>query len=59
MTNVFDEENLWNFGNDFARNVEISGGDNSSSTHTNNAKNNFLKLAEGPTGGINDSTGAE
>ena len=56
---MFDEENLWNFGNDFARNVEISDGDNSSSTHTNNAKNNFLKLAEGPTGGINDSTGAE
>ena len=35
--------------NDFARNVVIVGVDNSSSSHTDNQKNNFLVLGEGPT----------
>ena len=30
---------------------------NSASPHTDNRKNNFLVLGEGPTNGINDSTG--
>ena len=46
------------FGNDFARNVVIFGVDNSSSSHTDNQKNKFLVLREGPTQGINDSTGS-
>ena len=32
------------------------GVDNNSSSHTDNWKNNFLALGEGPTQGINDST---
>ena len=48
------------FGNDFARNVVIFGVDNSSSSHTDNQKNNFLVLDEGLTDGtgLSDSTGA-
>ena len=42
----------------FARNVSIFGVDNSWSSHTNNRKNKFLVFGEGPTQGINDSTGA-
>ena len=51
-------EGLWNFDNDFTRNVIIFGVDNSSSSHTNNPKNNFLMLDEVPSDGINDSVGA-
>ena len=51
-------EGSWSFGNDFARNVVIFSVDNSSSSHTDNRKNNFLVLGEGPTQGINDSTGS-
>ena len=47
----------WNFGNDCARNV-IFGVDNSSSSHTDNQKNEFLILDEGDTFGINGSFGA-
>ena len=54
---TFDGEGLWNFGNDFAINIVIFGVDNSSSSTTNNRKNNFLVLGKGPTQGINDSTG--
>ena len=36
----------------------IFGGDNSSSSHTDNRKNNFLVLGEGPTSGINNTIGA-
>ena len=55
---AFDGEGSWSFGNGFARNVVIFGVDNSSSSHTDNQKNNFLVLREGPTQGINDSTGS-
>ena len=34
------------------------GIDNSSSSNTNNRKKDFLALGEGPTDGINNSTGA-
>ena len=37
----------WNFGNGYARNVIIFGADNSSSSHTDDLKNNFLSLGEG------------
>ena len=49
----FDEMNLWTFGNDFARNVVIFGVDDSSSSRSDNRKNNFLIL-----GDINDSFGS-
>ena len=52
------EEFYWIFSNDFVRNVIIFGVDNSSLSHTNNRKYNFLVLGEGPTDGINDRTGA-
>ena len=38
----FDGGDLWNFGNDFAKNTVTSGVDNSSSSHADNQKNNFL-----------------
>ena len=44
------------FGNDFARNLIIVGADNNSSSHSDNHKNNFLMLGEGPTYGINGSS---
>ena len=54
---AFDGEGSWSFVNDFARNIVIFGVDDSSSSHTNNQKNIFLELSEGPTDGINDITG--
>ena len=38
---VFDWAGLWNFGNEFARNVAIFGVDNSPSSHADNGKDNF------------------
>ena len=58
---AFDGKDMWSlillfwFGNDFARNVVIFDVDNTSSSHTNNQKNNVLVLGEGPTKAINDS----
>ena len=48
----------WSFDIDFARNVIIVGVDNSSSSHSDNSKNNFLILGEGPTYDINKSFGS-
>ena len=53
----FDEAGSWNVGNHFARNV-IFGDGNSSSCHTDNCKNDFLVLGEGPTDYFNGSVGA-
>ena len=56
---TFDCAGLWGFSNEFARNVIISGVDNSSSSsHADNHKNNVLVLAERPTDNINGSVGA-
>ena len=44
--------------NDFARNVQIFDVNDSSSFHTNNRKNNYLVLGEGPTYGIKKSFGS-
>ena len=52
---TFDSAGLWSFGNDFARNVIIFGIDKSSSSYSDNRKNNFLILGEGSTYGINGS----
>ena len=45
---AFDGKGSWNFGNDFAENVVIFNVDNSSSSHDNNRKNNFLVVGKGP-----------
>ena len=55
---VFDGKGEWSFGNDYARNVIIFGSDNSSLSHADNLKNNFLLLGEGDTFRINGSFGA-
>ena len=52
----FHGEGSWSFGIGFARCVVIFGVDNSSSSHNDNQKNNFLVLGEGPADDINDST---
>ena len=50
---IFDSAFLWSFNNDIARNVIIFTANNSSSSHTDNHKNKFLVLSEGPVFGIN------
>ena len=54
----FDSAGSWSFDNDIARNVVIFGVDNSSSSHTDNRKNNFLILDECPTFQINGKFGS-
>ena len=49
---AFDGKSFWSFDNYIAKNVVIFGVDNSSSSHIDNPKNNFLVLGEGPTEGI-------
>ena len=46
---AFDWKGLWSFNDDFARNSIVFGVDNSSSSHTDNLKNDFLILSEGDT----------
>ena len=53
---AFDEKGEWSFGNDCAKNVIILGVDNSSSSYTDNLKNDSLILGEGPAVDINGST---
>ena len=53
---IASDGGLWSFGNGFSRNV-IFGVDNTSSSHTDNGKNNFLVLGQGPSDGIDESTG--
>ena len=55
---IFDAKGNWNFDNDFGRNVIIFDVDDSSLSHINNRKNNFLVLGEGNTCGTNESFGA-
>ena len=55
---IFDSGGSWSFDNCFARNVIIFRVYNSSSSHVDNRKNNFLILGEGPTYDINGSFGA-
>ena len=55
---AFNGEGSWSFYNHFVRNVVICSVDNSSSSHTNNKKNNFLVSGEGPTDVISDRPGA-
>ena len=50
---TFDRGDWWSFGNSTARGVIIFGVYNSSSSHVENIKNNFLILGLGLTFGIN------
>ena len=43
---TFDSAGSWAFYNDFARNFIVFGVGNSSSSHADNRKNNFLVLEE-------------
>ena len=43
---AFDGKSCWSFDNDNARIVVIFGVDNSSPSHTDNLKNDFLILGE-------------
>ena len=52
---TFDDAVPWSFDNDYAWDVTIFGVDNSSSSHRDNFKNNFLILGEVSTYGINRS----
>ena len=45
---TFDSAGSWSFGNHFAKNVITFGVDNSSTSHSDNRKNNFLILGAGP-----------
>ena len=55
---AIDEKGEWNFGNESARIVVIFGVDNSSSSHTDNCKDDILMLVEGDSFSINWSFGA-
>ena len=55
---LFDGAGTWSFVNDFAKNVVIFGIDNSSSSHTDNRKNNFRVPGKGPPDDIDDIVGA-
>ena len=55
---TFDERDWQSFGNGNARNVIIFGVDNSSSSHDDNLKNNFLIVGLGPTFKINGNFGS-
>ena len=52
---AIDRASKWNNGNSFVQNAIIFGVDHSSSSHTDNCKNDFLILGEGPYHGVNDS----
>ena len=55
---AFDGKGYWSLDNDTAYNVVNFGVDNSSSSHIDNPKNNFLVLGKGPSEGINASVGS-
>ena len=55
---TFDGNGMCSFGNDFVENVVVFDVDNTSSSHTDNKKNNFLLSGERQTKGINNSVGA-
>ena len=50
---TFDSGGSWSFDNNFARNVIIFGVDNSSPSHSDDRKSNFLILGKGSSYGIN------
>ena len=56
--NDFDSAGSYNFDNDFAKNGVMFGVDNSSSSNSDNRKNNFLILGKDLTYDINGSFGS-
>ena len=56
---TFGDEDAWSFGNEFVRNAIIFGVDKSSSSHSDNSKNSFLVLGEGPTYAVNGNFGSQ
>ena len=58
-TNVVrnNDKSKYLFSNDSAKNIKIFSVDNSSSSHTDNCKNNLFVLGEGLTYDINGSFG--
>ena len=50
---AFDGKDSWSFTNGFVRNVATFAVDNTSSSHTDIQKSNFLIVSEGPTEDIN------
>ena len=55
---AFDRAVSWSFSNDFNRNGTIFGANNNSLPYSDNHKNKFLVLSEGPTNDINGSLGS-
>ena len=55
---TFDSAGSWSINNDFARNVIVFGVSDSSTSHSDNRKTNFLILDEGPTFRINEKFGS-
>ena len=55
---TFDSAGSWTFNNATTRNAIIFGVDNSSSSHSDNRKNNFLVVDGGQTFRINESFGS-
>ena len=53
----FDGKGTWSFVNNYARDAIMFGVDNSSSSHADNCKNNFLVLCKGDTFGIMEALG--
>ena len=54
---TFDSAGFWSFDNEIARNVIIFDVDISSTSHSDNQKNNVSVLGKGPTFRINGSFG--
>ena len=55
---TLDSAGWWSLDNDTTRNIMMFGVDNSSSSHSDSHKNNFLILREGPTFGIDEKFGS-
>ena len=57
MVKINNWKYSWSFENDVSRNIVIFGVDNSSKSHTDNQRNNFLLLSKEPSDDISDSVG--
>ena len=55
---TFDSAGSWSFNNGITKNIIIFGVNNSSSSHANNHKNDFLVLGKGLTFGMNETFGS-
>ena len=54
----FDSAGSWSFNNGITKNIIIFGVNNSSSSHADNHKNDFLVLGKGLTFGMNETFGS-